>query len=67
MAILNVARSGGGMFEGGVWIFYVEALLALALGLFIVWWTLPKKKRPDETPRSEANPERPPGAEPRRD
>ena len=65
------------MFEGGVWIFYVEALLALALGLFIVWWTLPKKQRPDQAqgssgaqldaPRNDANPERPRDDEARRD
>ena len=36
------------MFEGGMWIFYVEMLLVLALAGFIVWWTMPKKKPSDD-------------------
>ncbi len=31
------------------WIF-LEIALALALFVFLVWWTLPKKKRDDEEP-----------------
>lgn len=34
------------MFADGMWIFYLEALLVLAIGAFIVWWTMPKQKRP---------------------
>jgi hypothetical protein len=36
------------MFESGLWIFMLESMLALALLAFIVWWTLPRKKRPPE-------------------
>lgn len=36
------------------WVF-LEVVLALALAIGIVWWTLPKKKRPgdgdDDAPR----------------
>jgi hypothetical protein len=31
----------------GLWIIVLEALLALALLLFIVWWTMPRKKPRD--------------------
>ena len=65
------------MFDDGVWIFYLEAFLALAVGLFIVWWTLPKKKHPDDallgsnvkdgTTPGDAGPERPRDGESRRD
>lgn len=48
MAFFRVARCGDGMFEGGMWIFYLEMLVVLALGGFIVWWTLPRKKAPPE-------------------
>ncbi len=48
MTVLRIARCGEGMFEGGMWIFYVEMLVVLALGGFIVWWTLPRKKTPPE-------------------
>jgi hypothetical protein len=34
------------MFESGLWIFILESVLALALLGFIVWWTLPRAKRP---------------------
>jgi hypothetical protein len=30
--------------ESGLWIFFLEAGLALALLVFIIWWTWPKKK-----------------------
>jgi hypothetical protein len=37
------------MIEDGSWILYVEAAGALALLIFIVWWTMPsKKKKPVE-------------------
>jgi hypothetical protein len=36
--------------ESGLWIIVLEACVALALLGFIVWWTLPKKRR-DEEPR----------------
>ena len=45
MAIRKSRLNGAGMFEGGVWIFYVEVLIVLALGGFIVWWTMPRKKK----------------------
>jgi hypothetical protein len=34
------------MFESGLWIFILESVLALATLGFIVWWTLPRGKRP---------------------
>lgn len=36
------------MFESGLWIFMLESVVALAVLAFIVWWTLPRKKRPPE-------------------
>ena len=30
-----------------MWIVYLEAAVALALAVFIVWWTLPRKKDSD--------------------
>jgi cyanate permease len=34
------------MFEGGMWIIYLEMLAVLAIGALIVWWTMPRKKKP---------------------
>ena len=34
--------------ESGFWIFLLEGAVALALLIFIVWWTLPKKPRLDK-------------------
>jgi hypothetical protein len=34
--------------RSGFWIFILEGLIALAIAVFIVWWTLPKKKRDDD-------------------
>ncbi len=34
--------------ESGLWIFILEAAVALAIAILIVWWTLPKKKRDDD-------------------
>jgi hypothetical protein len=31
-----------------MWIVYLEAAVALALAVFIVWWTLPKRKDSDQ-------------------
>jgi hypothetical protein len=31
--------------ESGLWIILLEAAVALALLVFIVWWTFPKKRR----------------------
>ena len=45
MVIRKSMVNGAGMFEGGMWIFYLEVLIVLALGGFIVWWTMPKKKK----------------------
>jgi hypothetical protein len=36
------------MFESGLWIFMLESVAALGVLAFIVWWTLPRKKRPPE-------------------
>ena len=36
------------MFEGGMWIIYLEMLAVLAIGALIVWWTMPRKKKPDD-------------------
>ena len=48
-------RRSGPVFDDGMWIIYLEMVLVLALGGLIVWWTLPRKKRPpadkDERPR----------------
>jgi len=33
--------------DSGLWIIVLEAGVALALLGFIVWWTLPKKRRDD--------------------
>jgi hypothetical protein len=32
----------------GLWIIVLESLLALAMLIFIVWWTMPKRKRTDD-------------------
>jgi len=34
------------MFESGLWIFMLESVFALAVLGLIVWWTLPRRKRP---------------------
>jgi len=45
--------------SSGLWIIVLEAGLALALLLFLVWWTLPKKSRPTkESPRGPDDPSR---------
>jgi hypothetical protein len=31
-----------------MWVVYIEILLALALAVFIVWWTWPKKRNDDD-------------------
>jgi hypothetical protein len=31
-----------------MWIVYVEIAVALGLAVFIVWWTLPRKRRDDD-------------------
>jgi len=31
--------------SSGVWILILEGAVALAIAIFIVWWTWPKKKR----------------------
>jgi hypothetical protein len=35
--------------DSGLWIIVLEAGLALALLLFIVWWTVPKRRRDPES------------------
>jgi hypothetical protein len=39
--------------DSGLWIIVLEAGVALALLAFIVWWTVPKKRRDDESETSE--------------
>lgn len=34
--------------ESGLWILIIEAAVALVLLAFIVWWTLPKKRKDKE-------------------
>ncbi len=34
--------------DSGVWILILEAALALALLVFIVWWTLPRRDKRDD-------------------
>ncbi|MBL8385184.1 MAG: hypothetical protein JNM90_19020 [Burkholderiales bacterium] len=43
------------MLADGMWIILLEMLVALALGLFIVWWTWPRGRKPAE--RDPAAPE----------
>ena len=31
--------------DDGLWIILLESLLALAMLIFIVWWTMPRTKR----------------------
>jgi hypothetical protein len=31
--------------NSGLWILILEGVVALAIAIFIVWWTWPKKKR----------------------
>ena len=68
MAIRKLKVSGAGMFEGGMWIFYVEMLVVLALGGFIVWWTMPKKKaqEPGQPPQAQQAQAAPATPEPER-
>ena len=42
----GITLFGGTMFSNGLWIILLEVLLALALAVFIVWWTRPTHKRP---------------------
>jgi hypothetical protein len=37
------------MFESGLWIFMLESLVALGALALIVWWTLPRRKRPPQS------------------
>ena len=49
MAVKRKARRI--VFADGSWILLLEAALALGLAVFIVWYTLPAKKKPaDKTP-----------------
>ena len=36
------------MFEGGMWIIFLEMGLVLVLAAFIVWWTWPRAKKPED-------------------
>jgi hypothetical protein len=35
--------------DSGLWIIVLEAGVALALLAFIVWWTVPKRRRDDRS------------------
>jgi hypothetical protein len=35
------------MLQGCFWVFILEGVLALVLAIFIVWWTLPRKRKDD--------------------
>lgn len=43
--------SEGGGVSSGLWIILLEAGVALALLLGLVWWTLPKRKKGTQGPR----------------
>ena len=36
------------MFDDGMWVIYLEMVFALCLAGFIVWYTLPSKKKPKD-------------------
>ena len=36
--------------DSGLWILSLQAAVALALLVFIVWWTLPKRNKRDDDP-----------------
>lgn len=38
---------GGEHMGDGLWIYIVEGLIALGLAGFMVWWTIPRKKKDD--------------------
>lgn len=40
-----------------MWVLMLEAFVALFLLVFIVWWTLPSKKKPAAKPQPEQKPE----------
>lgn len=46
------------MFDGGMWIIFLEMGAVLLLGAFIVWWTWPRPKKPPERATA-ANREKP--------
>ena len=50
------------MFEGGMWIIFLELALVLALAVFIVWWTWPRPKKPED--RTTARDSGKPGSKP---
>jgi hypothetical protein len=36
------------MFDDGMWVIYLEMVFVLCLAAFIVWYTLPSKKKPSD-------------------
>lgn len=44
------------MFEGGMWIIYLEMAAVLALAALIVWWTMPRRKPPSPAENAKARP-----------
>lgn len=47
------------VFADGSWIFLLEAGLALGLAVFIVWYTLPAKKKPADKTAAKDVPRKP--------
>ncbi len=47
------------VFEDGSWILLLEAALALGLAVFIVWFTLPAKKKPADKSPAKDEPRKP--------
>jgi cyanate permease len=39
-----------------MWIIYLEMLAVLAIGALIVWWTMPRKKKPAASEEAEGPP-----------
>lgn len=39
------------MLQDGSWIILLEMGVALCLAVFIVWWTMPRKKKPEDDKR----------------
>ena len=47
------------VFADGSWILLLEAALALGLAVFIVWYTLPAKKKPADEKTAKDEPRKP--------
>lgn len=49
--IFAAKSENGRAMESGLWILILQAAAALALLVFIVWWTLPKRDKRDDDRR----------------